>query len=147
MMNAWMPMTSDEPDREERAEVVGGGGADPQTALDDDEVQAEDREDADEPELLAERGEREVRVDLRDRQPAADLRQPGPEPDAEQPAAGERVERLDDLVARAQRIGERVEPDVDARRGRGRTAWPSGALPRTNRTSPMMTRLTRPVAT
>ena len=39
---------------------------------------------------------------------------PAAEPDAEQPAAGERVERLDDLVARSERVGERVEPDVDA---------------------------------
>ena len=39
---------------------------------------------------------------------------PGPEPDAEQPAASERVERLDDLVARPERVGERIDPDVDA---------------------------------
>ena len=35
------------------------------------------------------------------------------EPDPEQPAAGERMERLDDLVAGAERVGERVDPDVD----------------------------------
>ena len=40
---------------------------------------------------------------------------PAPRPVAEQPAAGERVQRLDDLVAGAERVGERVEPDVDAR--------------------------------
>ncbi len=38
---------------------------------------------------------------------------PAPRPDPEQPAAGERVERLDDLVAGAERVGERVDPDVD----------------------------------
>ena len=102
-----------QPDREQRPEVVGRGGADPQAALDDDEVEAEDRDDADDAELLAERREREVRVDLGDRRPAADLGQARPEPDAEQPAARERVERLDDLVAGAERVGERVEPDVD----------------------------------
>ena len=65
------------------------------------------------PELLAERGQREVRVDLGDRRPAADRRQPAAEPDPEQPAARERVQRLDDLVAGAERVRERVEPDVD----------------------------------
>ena len=110
--------------REDRPEVVGGRGADPQPALDDDEVQAEDREHADQPELLAEGREREVGVDRGDRQPAADHRQAVAQPRPDQAAARERVERLDDLVARAERVGERVEPDVDARRGRARTARP-----------------------
>ncbi len=39
---------------------------------------------------------------------------PAPRPDPDQPAAGERVERLDHLVARAERVGEGVEPDRDA---------------------------------
>ena len=129
MMNAWIPMTSDRPDGEQRPEVVGRRGADPQAALDDHEEQAEDGQDPDDAQLLAERREREVGVDLRDRQPPADLGQARPEPDAEQPAAGEGVERLDDLVAGAERVGERVEPDVDARPGRGRTAGPSARLP------------------
>ena len=54
---------------------------------------------ADEAQLLAERGQREVGVDRRDRQAAADRRQARPEPRPEQPAAGKGVQRLDDLVA------------------------------------------------
>ena len=72
----------------------------------------EDRDDPDETELLAERGQREVRVDLRDRRPPGDERQSPSETRAEQPAAGEGVERLDDLVAGPGRVGERIQPDV-----------------------------------
>ena len=76
-------------------------------------IQPEDGDDADQAQLLAERREREVRVDLGDRQPAADHRQALAETRPEQAAAGERVERLDDLVAGAQRVRERIQPDVD----------------------------------
>src|SRR6185369_15206708 len=100
--------------REQRPELVGRRRRDPEPALDDDEEQPEDRHHPDEAELLAERGQREVGVDRRDREIAADRRQTGAEPRAEQPAAGERVERLDDLVAVPGRALERVQPDVDA---------------------------------
>ncbi len=42
-----------------------------------------------------------------DRQPLAEAR-------AQQAAAGEGMQRLDDLVARPERVGERIDPDVDA---------------------------------
>ena len=112
MMNACVADHQGEAGRQQRPELVGGGCRDPQPALDDDEEQAEDRHHPDEPELLAERGEREVRVDRRDRQVAAHRRQTRPEPRPEQPATCERVQRLDDLVAAAVRALERVEPDV-----------------------------------
>ena len=99
------------------------------------------------PELLAEGGQREVRVDLRDRDPPADRREAGAKAHAHQAAAGERVEALDHLVARPERIGERVEPDVDPSRGRDRTGSPSGGCRGRTATSPMTTRLTRDVAT
>ena len=67
----------------------------------------------DESELLAEGRQREVRVDLRDRDVAVDERQAVPETHPEQPAAGEGVQALDHLEAGAQRIGERIEPDVE----------------------------------
>ena len=44
----------------------------------------------------------------------ADLRQPGAEARAEDAATTVGVQRADDLVAGALRVGERVEPDVDA---------------------------------
>ena len=72
-------------DRQQRAEVIGGRGPDPQAALDDDQVEPEDRDDADDSELLAERREREVRVDLGDRQATADLGQAGAEAHARSP--------------------------------------------------------------
>ena len=74
--------------REQRPEVVGRGRRDAQAALDDDEIEAEDGEDPDQAELLAEGGEREVGVDLRDRQPAADRRQARPEPRPERSRRG-----------------------------------------------------------
>ena len=47
------------------------------------------------------------------RQPAADGRQPRPQPDAQQAAAGEGIQGLHRLVARPERVAERVEPVVD----------------------------------
>ena len=144
MMKAWTPTTSARPGREERPEIVRGRSADPQAALDDHEVEPEHAEHADQPELLAERREREVRVDLGDRDAAADQRQPVAKPHAEQAAAGERVQRLDDLVA-----GARADPRTDRARCRcasGRASNERGEH-RTRRrrtaTSPMTTRLIR----
>src|SRR6185503_16188557 len=99
---------------EERPELVGRGGGDPQAALHDDEEQPEDRHDPDQPQLLAQRGEWEVRVDRRDREAAVHGRQPGTESGSQQAAATEGEQRLDDLVAVAGRVAERVSPDVDA---------------------------------
>ena len=66
-------------------------------------------------------------------------RQAAAEPVPSMPAAGERVQRLDDLVARAERVGERVEPDVDPRPDVVDQRRTSSALPMTNRISPMTT--------
>ena len=103
-------------DREQRAKVVGSRGTDPEPALDDHEEQSEDRDHADDAELLAERREREVGVDLGDRRPTRDRWQTVAEPDAEQSAAGEGVKRLDDLIPGTERVGERIEPDLDRAR-------------------------------
>ena len=64
MMNAWTPTTSVRPAASSDRKSSAADGGDPQPALDDDEVQAQDRDDADQAELLAERGQREVGVDL-----------------------------------------------------------------------------------
>ena len=80
MMNAWTPDDQGQAGRQQRAEVVGRRSGDPQAPLDDDEVQPEDRDDADQAELLAQCRQRKVRVDGRDRQAAADkgqARHPG----------------------------------------------------------------------
>ena len=52
-------------------------------------------------------------MDRRDRQSTTDHRQAAAETRPEQAAARERDERLDDLVAGAGRVGERIAPDVD----------------------------------
>ena len=107
-----------EPDREERPEVVGGRRADPQAALDDDEVQARGsrrRRRARAPRRAPPAGSRcGPRGSAAGRRSSAG---PAPRPDAEQAAAGERVERLDDLVAR---------PRAGRRTGRARCRSASG---------------------
>ena len=100
---------------EQRPEVVGRRGRDAQAALDHHEVEPEDRQHPDQPQLLAQRGEREVGVDRGNRHLPADHRQAAAEPRADQAAARERVQRLDHLVARAERVLEGIEPDVDPR--------------------------------
>ena len=87
------------------------------------EVGADDRRAAEQSELLADGGEDEVGGHERD----ALLGSPRPTPAPAMPPAAEREERLHELVALARRVGERVEPDADARahvgeqevRGRG----------------------------
>ena len=100
---------------EDRPELVLRRRGDPQPPLHEHEVQAEDRQDPDEAQLLAEGREREVGVERRDRRPPGDRRQPVPEPRPDEAAARERVQRLDDLEAGALRVDERVDPDVDPR--------------------------------
>src|SRR5436305_670695 len=95
--------------------TVPAGGPDPHPPLDDDEEQPEDRDHADDAELLAERREREVGMDFGDRRVAGDLGESVPEADAEQPAARERVKPLNDLIAGTERVREGIEPDVEAR--------------------------------
>ena len=113
MMNAWIPMTSASPMASSARKSSAAAAPIRRPRSTTTRNRPEDGQDADEPELLAERREREVRVDLRDRQASADLGQAGPRPTPEEAAAGERVERLDDLVAGAQRVGEGIQPDVD----------------------------------
>ena len=113
MMNAWMPMTSARPiaSSERKSSAAAAPIRRPRSTTTRYRPRiATTPSDA---ELLAEGRQREVRVDLRDRRPAGDLGQPAAEPDPEQAAAGERMQRLDDLVAGAERVGERIEPDVD----------------------------------
>ena len=103
-----------QPGGEERPEVVVRGGRDAQASLHDDEVEPQDRQQADEPQLLAQGGERIVGVDGRDRQAPADRRKPGAQPHAQDAAPPQGVERLDRLEPGAGRIGPRVQPVVHA---------------------------------
>ena len=102
-----------EPDREQLAEVVGARVADAEAAGDEQQVQAEDREDADEPELLAERRDDEVAV-----RSGREIRPPLAEPRPEQPAVREAEHPVDDLEAAAgllvARAAEGVQPVGDA---------------------------------
>ena len=114
MMNAWTPMTSASPTA--RIERKSSAAAAPmrRPRWMTTRNRAEDGHDPDQPELLAEGRQREVGVDLRDGQPAADQRQAVAQAHADEPAAGERVERLEDLVAAVERVGPRVDPGGDA---------------------------------
>ena len=56
MMNAWTPTTRARPAARSDRKSSPADGADPQTALDDHEIDPEDRHDPDQAELLAERG-------------------------------------------------------------------------------------------
>ena len=108
-------MTSASPAASSARKSSCAGGRDPQPALDDDEVQPEDREQPDEPELLAERGERVVGVHGRDRQVAADRRQPGAQPDARGcPPRANAYSAWTAWNPVPERVPERVEPVVDA---------------------------------
>ena len=114
MMNAWTPMTSARPAASSDRNSSCAGRGDAQPARDQHEVQPQDGEQADQPQLLADRGERVVGVDGRDRQAPADRRQAGAQAHPQDPAAPEGVQRLDHLEAGALRVGPRVEPVVDA---------------------------------
>ena len=113
MMNAWTPTTSASPAARSARKSSRGRGRDPQASLDDDEVEPEDRHDPDSPSSSprAANGKSVWIAGIGSR--PSTVGSPPPRPGPEQPAPGERVERLDDLVAGAGRIGERVEPDVD----------------------------------
>ena len=100
----------DEADRGERRHVGLRARSGREAADREHEEAQHDRRRAEQPELLADRREDEVGRDERDARG-----QPLPEPDADQPARREREERLHELVALARGVGERVEPDVDAR--------------------------------
>ena len=117
--------------RQEGPEVVRGGRRDAQAALDDDEVEAEDRQHPDQAELLAEGGEREVGVDRGNGELATDLGEPRPQAGPEDAAAGEGMQRLDRLVARA-RAGPPRGP-ARCRPGSGRADRGRRARPRRER--------------
>ena len=99
---------------EQRPDVVRRAGRDAEAARHDHEVAAEDRDDAGHAKLLAQGGEREVRVDGRDRQLPRDRREAGSQAGPQQPASRERMERLDGLVAGPERVRPRVQPGRDA---------------------------------
>ena len=77
--------------------------------------EAEQREGAEEPQLLGDGGEDEVGLDERDRRRAAEGDEALPQALAEDAATAERVQRAHLLEAGAERVGERVEPDVEPR--------------------------------
>ena len=94
----------------------------------------------DQAQLLAQRGEREVGVDCRNRPAGRRPRgQPVAQPRPQDAPARERVERPDDLVAGAPRIGERVEPDVDPRLDVPEQLVHQPNAPATNSSRPMTT--------
>ena len=104
-----------QPGGQQRLELIGCPRRDAQPSLGEDEVAGADRERTQETQLLAQGREGEVGVDQRDGRHAADGRQTGAEAGAQDAATTERVQRPDDLVARAQRVRPGVEPDVDPR--------------------------------
>ena len=95
-MNTCSPSVNESADGEQLAEVVLAGDTDPQAATDEHHVQAEDREQADEADLLAEAGDDEVAFGDR-----RDLRAALAEAGAEQAAVREAEDALHELVAAA----------------------------------------------
>ena len=96
MMNTCSAIVNDRPGREQLAEVVLTGEADADAAAREHHVEAEDREHADEPELLAEA--RQDVVALRQRR---DVRATLAESGADEPALREPEDALHELVAAA----------------------------------------------
>ena len=113
MMSVWRPRLAVSPTASS-APVVARERRDPQPAEHEHGRQPEQGERSEQAELLGDRGEDEVGVDERDGETAAERDQALPEPLTEDAAAAERIEGADRLEAGTQRIGERVEPDVDA---------------------------------
>ncbi len=99
--------------REQLAEAVTYRHRGTETARDDDGVQEQDREEAGQPELLADRRHDEVALRERHRLRAT-LTQTG----AENATGREAVQRLHDLVGGVAGIAERIDPDRDARSAR-----------------------------
>ncbi len=97
-----------EADGEQLLEGPVGAQGDAQAGTDDQDERHQHGGRADEAPLLADGGEDEVVLRLGDLTGVA-----ASEAGAGQPAVGETVERLDDLVALVERVGPRVEPDVD----------------------------------
>ena len=114
MMNAWTPMTSARPAASSARKSSRAAGGDPQPPLDDDEVQAEDREQADEAQLLAQRRERVVGVDRGIGRRPPIVGRPLPSPTPRSPPRANAYSAWIDLEPGALRVRERVEPVVDA---------------------------------
>ena len=112
MMNAWMPITK--AGGEDGPEVIVRRGGDPQPTLHHHQVQPQDRQQADQPQLFAQRSERVVRID----QAGTGSRPPivgSPAPSQHQQAAAPQgVQRLDHLEPGTGRIGPWVQPVVHA---------------------------------
>ena len=93
------------------AERVGGALGDPDAGVGEGDEQQQDREGAEQAELLADDGEDEVGVGVGHIGP---LLPPGPQPDPEQPPGAEGEAALDELVAAVLGVGggvhERQEP-------------------------------------
>ena len=98
----------DEPDRQRRRHHadprVGVAGGDPQADVGQRREQPDDRDRAEEPQLLADDREDEVVVGVRQ---VAPLRPALPEARPEDPAVGEGVQGLAGLVGRTERVGVR----------------------------------------
>ena len=113
MMNTCSAIVNDRPVAEQLAEVVLAGQADADAAAREDHVKAEDREDADESELLA-----EARQDVVALREGRDVRPALAEAGADDPALREPEDALDELVAAAAALDhlgvEGVEPVREA---------------------------------
>ena len=94
MTNVWTPRIVARPGGEQLRERPLGLHRDAEPAADEQHERDDDRDRAEQPELLADRGEDEVGRRDGDQRRAAE-----PEPGALEPAAAERVEALHELVA------------------------------------------------
>ena len=100
-----------------------------------------DRDRAEQPELLADRGEDEVGRRVGDL-----LRVAEPEPGAGEPAGAEREHRLHDLEALAVRVADHGSIQVTTRSCTWPNSWYAMVAPPTNRTNPTSRYAARSVA-
>ena len=98
--------------REERPEVVMRRGGDAKPARHDDEVQAKDRQQADQSQLLSDGGQRVVGMHRGHGHAPADRRQARTQADTQDPTAPEGVQALYDLEAGILGIRPGIQPDV-----------------------------------
>ena len=146
MMNAWTPMTSARPAASSARKSSAADAADPQPALDDDEVQPRIARIPTRPSSSPSAANGKSVWIGRDRRPAADARQPRAEPDrrAGRPARRRGAPGRPGSPRRAGRRTGRAR----CRRasGRGRTSWYiTSAAERRTGSARGRRRLTRPV--
>ena len=124
MMKAWIASVAVSPAARSFEKPSSASMRDLEAAVDEEEVEEDDRRRAGEAELLRDRGVDEVRLEEGDVRVAVGRQEhAAAEPLAEEAAARDRVDRLDELVRVVLRVAPRVEPDRDPLLRRAAITW------------------------